>query len=151
MPVPPGTKWVPTCRPPARHAPRFRLPEAAKRAEELSAIDIWSQRKSNSTLDLQIDEQEGPFWTISIAAYDKRSQAKKKARDLREQGWDVHIADLTNYGSAKYRSFWYVYIGPYSYDSRSEVKRLLRRVQNEINPKSYAVTLGQTGERKQFK
>ena len=102
-------------------------------------------------MDLQIGEGSGPFWIISIAAEKNRNYAISRAKKLRKNGWPAHIAWLGNYGSAKYKNLWVIYIGPYAMSERNKVEQLLPKVKAQINPKAYAVTLGATGQRQAIK
>ena len=102
-------------------------------------------------MDLQISPSSGPFWVISVSAGKNQQSAIKKVNSLRNQGFSAHIAWLGSYGSAKNKPYWLTYIGPYATTERSKVVAELAKVRSQINPKSYAVTLGNAGERKTIK
>jgi hypothetical protein len=118
---------------------------------ERSPLDVWAGRRSSTSYDLGISEDEGPFWAISISAGGSESGSKRKIDELRQQGWNAHMAWLGGYGSAKNKRMWFVYVGPYSYSDRMLVEEHLFKIQSQVNKKSYAVTLGRAGQREQIK
>jgi len=116
-----------------------------------SPLDKWASRRTNKTHDLSIAESEGPFWAISIQAGGTESSSRRKVDELRAAGHPAHMAWLGRYGSAKYKSLWFVYVGPYAYGDQDRVRAVLSEIRSTVDPKAYAVTLGRAGQREQMK
>jgi len=113
--------------------------------------DKWTTRRKSAAHDLKIPEHEGPFWTIAISAGAPEDVSKEQAEELRGDGWPAHIAWLGDYGSAKNKEIWLVYVGPYASSDRTTVKKELSKVKAKVDKKAYGVTLGRAGQRKQIK
>ena len=111
-------------------------------------VEEWLGLQLSPNLDLGIPEEKGPFWVVATNAETSKEAAATKANQLRQQDLNAHIASLANYGSAKNKPIWLVYVGPWSPTEASKALQGELEVIKAQVPDAYLVTLGPAGTRK---